>query len=268
VTPGYGNVALWSAGFVGIYMLSLWALSAVRRDASVIDPAWGPGFLGIALVALWRTEEPAPRGWLVTALVGIWALRLGGHLAWRARGHPEDPRYAAMRRHHGERFVWISLVTVFALQGALMWIISLPLQLAPSELGAWGWTVPAGVALWTAGMFFEVVGDAQLARFRGDPASTGRVLDTGLWRYTRHPNYFGEFLLWWGIWLVSLADQRRFFSIVSPVLMSFLLLRVSGVPLLEQGLRRRRGGYADYIERTSAFFPRRPRSRPGSRGPA
>jgi steroid 5-alpha reductase family enzyme len=254
------GIAPWTAGFVCAYMLAVWVLSALRRDAGVVDPAWGPGFLGIGLVALGRTQEPAPRAWLVTALVGIWALRLGGYLAWRGWGEPEDSRYAAMRRHHGERFVWVSLASVFALQGALMWLVSLPLQLVPSARGGWSWTAPAGVLLWGLGMFFEVVGDAQLARFRGNPSNAGRVLDTGLWRYTRHPNYFGEFLVWWGIWLASLSGAARLWSGLSPALMTFLLLRVSGVPLLERGLQRRRAGYADYVARTSAFFPRRPRA--------
>jgi steroid 5-alpha reductase family enzyme len=201
------------------------------------------------------------RAWFATALVGVWALRLGGYLAWRARGRAEDPRYAAMRRHHGARFVWVSLFSVFGLQGALMWTISLPLQLVPSATGGWAWSAPLGAALWAVGMFFEVVGDAQLARFRGDPGNTGRVLDTGLWRYTRHPNYFGEFLIWWGIWLATLSGPDRLWSALGPALMSFLLLRVSGVPLLERGLARTRSGYVDYVERTPAFFPGRPRPR-------
>jgi len=259
-----GGVALWSALFVSGYMLSLWVLSTRKRDASVVDPAWGPGFLGIAVVALLASGSAPTRARLATALVAVWALRLGIHLAWRARGAAEDPRYAAMRRRHGERFAWVSLFSVFGLQGALMWIVSLPLQLVPSAGTGWSWTAVLGAALWAVGMFFEVVGDAQLTRFRADPANAGRVLDTGLWRYTRHPNYFGEFLIWWGIWLATLSGPDRLWSALSPVLMSYLLLRVSGVPLLERGLARTRGGYADYVARTPAFFPGRPRPRSGS----
>jgi steroid 5-alpha reductase family enzyme len=253
-------LALWTAGFVGVYMLAIWSVSVLRRDASVVDPAWGPGFLGVALVALVHAGDPTARGWLAAALAGVWALRLGAHLTWRSWGEPEDFRYAAMRARHGRRFAWVSLVTVFGLQGVLMWIVSLPLQLAPSAGSSWPCTVPAGVLLWALGLGFEVIGDVQLARFRRDPGNAGRVLDTGLWRYTRHPNYFGELVLWWGLWLVSLDGPARIWSAVSPALISFLLLRVSGVPLLEAGLRRRRPEYADYVARTSPFLPRRPRS--------
>jgi steroid 5-alpha reductase family enzyme len=241
-------------------MLVLWLVSLARRDVSIVDIWWGPGFAWLAAIAFSRAAAPGPRGTLLLALVAIWGLRLGGYLLWRNWGHGEDARYARMRRHHGERFRWISLATVFGLQALLQWFVSLPLQLAqlvPSArpLGALD---AFGVALVATGLFFEAVGDAQLARFKADPANRGRVMDRGLWRYTRHPNYFGDCLAWWGLFAIAAATPAGPWTIASPLLMTFLLLRVSGVALLERSLVRTRPEYRDYIARTSAFFPRPP----------
>jgi steroid 5-alpha reductase family enzyme len=246
---------------VAACMAALWLLSLALRNASIVDVFWGLGFVVIAAVVLVATGGArSPRSWLLAAMVGLWGLRLAGYLLWRNAGHGEDPRYAAMRRHWGARFWWVSLFTVFALQGVLMWIVSLPIQLgllAPG--GALGALDALGVALFGLGMVFEAVGDRQLARFRADPANAGRVLDRGLWRYTRHPNYFGDCCVWWGIFAVALATPYGPWSVVGPATMTFLLLRVSGVAMLERSIHRRRPAYVEYRERTSGFLPRPPR---------
>jgi steroid 5-alpha reductase family enzyme len=241
-------------------MVALWALSVRLRDASVVDVFWGPGFALVAWTSI-LVAGPSPRGLLLAAFATAWGLRLGVHLARRRRGQGEDRRYGAMRAAHGPRFALVSLFTVFLLQAALLWIVSLPLQAGAAK----GSGAPlalldaAGVAVFAVGLWFEAVADAQLARFLAHPASRGRVMQEGLWRYTRHPNYFGDFCVWWGIWLVALAAGSTWWTVVGPAVMSVLLIRVSGVALLERSLSRRREGYADYVARTSAFFPRPPR---------
>jgi steroid 5-alpha reductase family enzyme len=238
-------------------MVTLWAVSLWRRDASIVDPWWGPGFVLIAAVVAVLGDGATPRRVLVPLLVAAWGLRLGTHLLWRARGKGEDFRYRAMRKAWGPRFPAVSLVTVFLLQGLLMWIVSLPVQIAvnaraPAELGVLD---IAGIALWAVGLTFEAVGDWQLARFKGDPANRERVMDEGLWRYTRHPNYFGDCCVWWGIFVIALATPGSAWTIIGPLAMTVLLVRVSGVPMLERSLRRRRPGYEAYVRRTSAFVP-------------
>ncbi len=238
---------------------ALWLLSLRLRDASIVDIYWGPGFAAIALLAFLL----APAGHsLVTALTMIWGLRLGAYLLWRNAGAGEDPRYQAMRRHHGERFGRVSLFTVFGLQAALMWFVSLPVQVAqiagpPAALDSVG---ALGVALWCIGIFFESVGDWQLARFKADPANAARVMDRGLWRYTRHPNYFGDCCVWWGLFALAVsATPGAVATISSPIVMAVFLLKVSGVALLERSIGMRRPEYADYVRRTSGFVPLPPR---------
>jgi steroid 5-alpha reductase family enzyme len=259
-----GTVELFgaTASLVAGCMLALWLVSLALRDASIVDIFWGLGFALIGLAGfLWTDGGSSPRSGLITALVSVWGLRLAIYLFWRNAGHGEDPRYRAMRRHWGARFAWVSLGTVFALQGALMWIVSLPVQLTQAVPGgALGPLDAAGAALFGVGLGFEAVGDWQLARFKADPANAGLVMDRGLWRYTRHPNYFGDCCVWWGIFLVALAAPHGLWSIASPVVMTVLLMRVSGVPMLERSIHKRRPGYAEYARRTSAFFPRPPRS--------
>ncbi len=240
-------------------MLLLWLLSLRLRNASIVDIWWGPGFATLALVSYGLAAEGNP---FVTALTVLWGLRLGAYLLWRNAGEGEDPRYAAMRRHHGDRFPRVSLFTVFGLQGVLMWFVSMPVQVAqaggtPASFGSFE---ALGLCVWALGMVFETVGDWQLARFRADPASAGQVMDQGLWRYTRHPNYFGDFCVWWGIFLAALPAPGAFLTIGSPLLMSFFLLRVSGVAMLERSIGKRRPGYDEYKRRTSAFVPLPPRS--------
>jgi len=249
--------------FTAVAMLLLWLLSLRLRDASIVDIWWGPGFAAIAAFswAIGPGGDPA-RGKLVVALAALWGLRLGAYLFWRNAGKGEDYRYQAMRRRHGEHFPSVSLRSVFGLQGLLMWFVSLPLQVAQTGGATGGLHAldAAGSALVLVGLAFESVGDLQLARFKAQPESAGRVMDRGLWRYTRHPNYFGDSVVWWGLWLVACGAPAGIYTIASPALMTYLLLRVSGVALLERGLVKRKPGYADYIARTSAFLPRPPRA--------
>jgi steroid 5-alpha reductase family enzyme len=196
-------------------------------------------------------------------LVTVWGLRLAIHLYLRNRGHGEDPRYRAMRRRWGEsRFPVVSLFTVFVFQGVLLWIVSLPIQVAmlSSEPNRITWLDGVGIVLWAVGFLFETVGDLQLTGFRTDPVSEGLVMDRGLWRYTRHPNYFGNATLWWGLGLIALSTHR-WWALVGPLVMTILLLRVSGVPLLERRMKRTRPAYAEYVARTSAFFPMPPKEK-------
>jgi steroid 5-alpha reductase family enzyme len=256
-----GEVLLGSAGAIAIVMLTTWLVSLAWKDASIVDPVWPLGFVVVVWVTRVVADGNDARQWILVALVTLWGLRLSAYLAWRKRGAPEDFRYQAMRRHYGDRFGIVSLVTVFAVQGLLMWIVSLPAQLGQvrtsPDVGALAVT---GIALWAIGFGFETIGDAQLARFKADPASTGHVMDRGLWRYTRHPNYFGDACVWWGIALVAAETGFGAIGLVGALVMNILLVRVSGVPMLERTMAKRRPGYPEYVARTSAFFPRPPRA--------
>jgi steroid 5-alpha reductase family enzyme len=222
-----------------------------------VDIFWGVGFVIIAWITLGVTAGAPDRGRLTVALTTLWGLRLAGYLAWRNIGKGEDPRYRAMRARHGDAWPLRSLFIVFALQGVLMWIISLPVQASVRAAAPLGAADIAGAALVLTGVFFESVGDLQLARFKADPANKGQVMDRGLWRYTRHPNYFGDAVVWWGLFTLA-AGAGAYWTVVSPLLMTFLLRRVSGVTLLEKGMRKK-PGYDAYIQRTNAFFPWWPR---------
>lgn len=248
-------------GLAGLALLvattALWALSLALRDSSIVDIFWGSGFVLVAWLVFAVAAGGGGRPLLIAALVSVWGLRLTAYLARRNLGKGEDRRYTEMRERHGARWPLRSLFIVFWLQGALVWIVSLPVQVGIAQGGglvALDWL---GVALWALGLCFEAVGDLQLSRFKADPANRGRVMDRGLWRYTRHPNYFGDFCVWWGIYLVALA-AGAWWTVVGPLLMSWLLIRFSGVPILERSLHERRPGYAEYAARTSAFLPRRP----------
>lgn len=243
-------------------MTLLWLASLLRRDASIVDPFWGTGFILVASFLMENSPhgQTSPRCWLVWSLVLIWGLRLSVHLFRRNISHGEDRRYRAMRDYHGARFWWVSFLTVFMLQGVILWFVALPVQV--TILGAssrpFGFLDGLGLIVWLVGFYFEAVGDYQLTRFLKDPNNASRVMDQGLWRYTRHPNYFGDVCVWWGLYLVSIRGGADW-TILSPLLMTWLLLKVSGVTLLEKTVTTRRPEYADYIARTSAFFPRPPR---------
>jgi steroid 5-alpha reductase family enzyme len=241
---------------IAVAMTALWIVGTVRHDASIVDPFWGAGFVIVAWVTWYMNSPAALRVLILASLTTIWGLRLSLFLLWRNRGQGEDRRYAAMRVQHGRHFWWVSLFTVFLLQAALLWFVSLPIQCAGALKSTIppGWLDAAGIALWGLGLYFEAVGDWQLARFKMDPNNAGRVMDHGLWRYTRHPNYFGDFCVWWGLFLIAAAGGASF-TILSPLLMSFLLLKVSGVSLLERTIADRRPDYVAYMARTNVFFP-------------
>jgi len=238
----------------------LWAVSVRLRDASIADIFWGMGFVLLAWTSWAVADVTAARVELLLALVTIWGIRLSIHLWWRKRGEAEDRRYAAMRKRNGPGFWWSNLFSVFLLQAALLWFVALPVQLAAwhDDLASLSWLDGLGAALWLVGFYFEAVGDWQLTRFKSNPANSDRVMDEGLWRYTRHPNYFGDFCVWWGVYLIAAAGGAQA-TIASPALMSLLLLRVSGVTLLENSITDRRPDYAEYQRRVNAFFPGAPR---------
>jgi steroid 5-alpha reductase family enzyme len=254
----YGVSALVIFGI----MTLLWLLSLALRDSSIVDPFWGTGFVIANWVYFALTPDGFPaRKWLISILVTIWGLRLSFYLLWRNWGKGEDFRYRKWREEAGAKWWWQSFFRVFVLQGLLMWVISAPLLAAqfsptPARLTALDF---AAILLWAVGFFFEAVGDLQLARFKANPANKGKVLTTGVWRYTRHPNYFGDATQWWAYYLVAAAASGGFWTIFSPVIMTVLLLRVSGVTLLEKTLTTTKPGYKEYVERTSAFIPWVPR---------
>lgn len=242
-------------------MIALWLLSIRRGDPSFVDAWWPMGFVAVAWVTFALVEGDATRRTVLVGVVTVWGLRLGSYLFWRWRREGPDRRYVnMMRKAPGNPHVF-TLKKVFLLQGALQWVVAMPVQLgmryeAPEGMQLLGWV---GLGLCIAGFAFEAVGDAQLVRFRADPANKGQVLDTGLWRYTRHPNYFGDCCLWWGMFLVALVNLPTAAAIVGPCVMTFLLARWSGVGPLEGRLKRHKPDYLDYIARTSGFIPMPPR---------
>lgn len=249
---------------IAAMMLVTWLISVLARDASVVDLVWGLGFVLVAWAVRLTVDGDDARQWLLVGLVTVWGLRLSGYLARRNLGHGEDYRYRAMRKRWGSRFWIVSLVSVFALQGVLMWIVSIGVQLGqvPRTPGL-GPLAALGVVVWAVGLTFEAVGDFQLARFKADPANAGTTMDRGLWRYTRHPNYFGDACVWWGIALVAAESGLGAFGLIGAAVMTLFLRRVSGVTLLEKSLVKRRAGYEEYVARTSPFVPRRPRATGG-----
>lgn len=250
----YLDAYAWAGAALGGLAVLLWLFSLLRDDVSIVDAFWSLMFLLAAVIYYVAAPAKGPMAGLVLAMTAAWALRLSGYIAWRNHGEPEDYRYREIRRNNQPGFRFKSLYIVFILQALLAWVISLPLMVALSWQASPGPLTWIGVALWLVGFLFEAVGDWQLSRFKADPANKGKVLNTGLWRYTRHPNYFGNFTLWWGFYLVALS-AGGWWTIVSPLLMSFLLLRVSGVAMLEKDIGERRPAYADYIRNTNAFFP-------------
>ena len=243
-------------------MLALCAVAVRISDVSFIDAVWGLGMVVLAAASWLQVTGPGDRAGLLFMMTAVWGLRLGVHLFTRWRAHGEDPRYARMlgkARTEG-RYGSAAFKLVFGPQAVLLFVTSLPAQLGilasahPAPIGPLAW---AGFALWLTGVVFETVGDAQLKAFRADPAMKGKVLSTGLWRYTRHPNYFGDACVWWGIWLVAAEAGLvvALASLIGPLFLTFTLTKWSGKPLLEKGLAKSRPGYAGYVARTSGFIP-------------
>lgn len=254
------DFAIWFNGLVALVAFAAvgWLISLPLRNVSIVDSMWSLMFLLTAFVYLLEQATPGPRAWLVLTLVGLWSARLAVYISWRNHGQGEDFRYQKIRANNQPNFALKSLYIVFGLQAGLAWLVSLPLLAAINSNSPLDWLDAIGIALWLVGMMFEVVGDTQLARFKADPANRGKVLTTGMWRYTRHPNYFGDFCIWWGLFLMALS-AGGWWSIAGPLLMSLLLLKVSGVALLERDIAERRPAYLAYIRRTNAFFPGPPR---------
>ncbi|MET9390532.1 DUF1295 domain-containing protein [Streptomyces sp. NPDC006624] len=251
----------WSAAAALAVMLVTFAVALRAGLHRIVDVAWGLGFTAVAAVTFAASAghgDPLRR-LLVTALTAVWGLRLAAHIARRGRGRGEDPRYEAMlAKAPGNRDLY-ALRMVYLLQGALVWLVSLPVQAAQYVPGPPSAPFWAGVVLWAAGLGFEAVGDAQLARFKADPANRGRIMDRGLWAWTRHPNYFGDFCVWWGLFLMACdSPAAAAVSVVSPLVMSLLLTRGSGKRLLERHMAGR-PGWAAYTARTSGFLPRPPK---------
>jgi steroid 5-alpha reductase family enzyme len=253
--------ALAGLGAILTALTLVWVLSVNLRDASIVDVCWGSGFVLLTWLYCLLSPTLTLRSWLVAALTTLWGARLSLHIFRRNHGKGEDPRYRAMRASHGRAFWWRSLFIVFWLQGAILWFVALPVLVAvratrPAALIA---VDGLGVLLFAVGFGFEVVGDYQLERFKAESSNHGQVLDRGLWRYTRHPNYFGDATLWWGLYATAAAAPGGWLTVLSPALMTFLLMRVSGVTLLEDGLKASKPGHRAYIARTPAFFPWFPR---------
>lgn len=254
------DLNLYAAGLaIGLGIaVGAWLVSLIKQDVSIVDSLWSLFFLGMVLTYLLLSPSVVERAYLVLFLVTVWAVRLSVFITLRNWGEPEDRRYQQIRADNQPNFAFKSLYLVFGLQAILAWIISLPLLGSVLGTSSLGWIDFAAVALWLLGFGFEAIGDQQLATFKANPNSKGEVLDQGLWRYTRHPNYFGEACIWWAYYLFAVA-AGAWWTIVAPILMTFLLLRVSGVALLEKDMSERRPAYRDYIRRTNAFFPGPPK---------
>jgi steroid 5-alpha reductase family enzyme len=264
--PDYIQIPLINAGVILALFIVAWAICVAMKDCTPVDSLWGLGMGVVAVSTFIQTGGGTERRMVLTAICVAWSLRLGGYLLWRWRDHGPDGRYVRMldkaKAERGWGYAEAAFRLVFALQMPMLWLVCLPVQLGqlspnPAPLGALGL---AGAAIAVIGLAFETVADAQLVLFKKDPANAGKVLDRGLWRYTRHPNYFGDALVWIGLWLVAAETTAGFFSIVGPVFLVFTLTRWSGMPTVEGRMRRRKPEYEDYVRRTSAFVPWFPKS--------
>ena len=247
-----------------VLMTTLWIISIIIKNVSIVDLFWGFGFVLTGGFYFLKTDGFEPRKIILMTLVAIWGLRLSFYLAWRNHGKGEDFRYKQFRKNYGEnRYWWISFFQTFLLQGVLMWFISAPLLGAQyyglsNPLGILDYT---GIAFWLIGFSFEAGGDFQLALFKADPANKGKVMDKGFWRYTRHPNYFGDSSVWWGYGFICLASGS-YLPVLGSLLMTALIIKISGIALLEKSLKEQKPQYKEYIEKTSAFLPWFPKKPP------
>jgi steroid 5-alpha reductase family enzyme len=254
------NFELWLSALPVLLIAATitWLVSLPLRNVAIVDSLWSLMLFAAGVVYALGADPRAPRLAFVLWLLAIWAARLSFYITSRSAGKGEDRRYQAIRARNQPRFAFKSLYLVFWLQALFAWIISLPLLGAFAGNAPLGWLDYSGALLWVVGLVFEAGGDWQLARFKKNPANADAVMNRGLWRYTRHPNYFGEFCIWWGFWLVAVS-AGGWWSLPGPALLTLLLLRVSGVSLLEKDIGNRRPQYADYVLKTNAFFPGPPR---------
>lgn len=256
------ELTIWLSTASALLALQALTFAVARRLGryNVVDVIWGAGFVLVALIAAVLGDGPLGRRVLLLVLVTLWGLRLSYYLLRRTTGHGEDPRYADLLRRHGDSPA-AAFTRIFLTQAVAQWVISLPLQVSavagPTRGPGWV-AIGSGVLVWGVGVCFEALGDRQLTRFKSDPANRGRIMDRGLWSWTRHPNYFGDFCVWWGLWLVAAAAWPGVLTVFSPVLMSYLLIRGTGARMLERAMADR-PGYRDYQSRTAYFFPRPPR---------
>lgn len=255
----FQSIFFQGLGLTIILMTLLWVVSVIKKNASIVDPFWGTGFAILVWFYVLSNLSFEPRPLLVATLVTIWGLRLSFYLGIRNLGKPEDFRYQKFRKDYGEhRYWWVSYFQVFLLQGILMWLISAPLlgAMVPNDYNSshLEWIDFVAVLVWIVGFMFEAGGDYQLSQFKNNSANKGKILNTGFWKYTRHPNYFGDGFQWIGFALFSVANHC-YLPVLSAVLMNLLLLKVSGVSLLEKTLTKTKPGYDEYIRKTPAFFP-------------
>jgi len=252
------SLLAWTAGASLVVLLAAFAVGVRTGRHKGVDVAWGLGFAAIAVTAYVRNPD-RPMAALTAVLTLIWGVRLAAHIGRRTVADPaEDQRYEKLLRNAKGSPTWYALRSVYLLQWATLWFVSLPVQVA-AHYAPLNPLAIIGLAIWTIGILFETIGDYQLARFRADPASKGKVLDTGLWRYTRHPNYFGDACVWWGLFALAALTPAGWLTLLSPALMTWLLAAKTGKPLLETHLAETRPGYADYVARTSGLIPLPPR---------
>jgi steroid 5-alpha reductase family enzyme len=247
----------WNLAAVISLMICGWLISLIYKNVTFVDSLWGLGFVLIAWLTFSLAEGFTGRKILIVLLTTAWGLRLSAHLSWRNWGKGEDPRYGGWRKASGDRFWIISLFKVFLLQALFLWVIALAVQYGqvsatPAHLTGLDFL---GFVIWMIGFVFESVSDWQLARFKADPTNAGKVMDRGLWAYSRHPNYFGECLIWWGIFLIVLSTPNSWWTVVSPLVISAVLLKMTGIPLTEKTIVNTRPGYSEYMKRTPSFFP-------------
>ena len=260
---GLLHIYLINLSAVTLMMIAGWAVSLIKRDVTIVDTLWGIGFMVIAWITFGMSSGFFTRKLLIALLVTAWGVRLSCYLAWRNHGKGEDPRYGTWRKRHGKRFWWVSLFKVFLIQAVFMWVIALALQYGmlstlPNHIT---WLDVLGSIVWMSGFLFETIGDWQLAHFKSKPENSGKVMDRGLWNYTRHPNYFGEALVWWGISFIVLSTPASLWTLISPVIITIVLLKMTGVALTEKVMLETRPEYRAYIKRTSSFFPWPPKRR-------
>jgi steroid 5-alpha reductase family enzyme len=242
---------------VAVFMTAGWGISLVRRNAAIADALWGLGFVLVAWLTFFQANGFFMRKLMLALMVTIWGMRLFVHIAGRSRGKGEDPRYAAWRAQYGQVFWLVSLYRVFLVQALFLWVIAIGVQYGQvaAQPAHMTWLDAAGFLIWLSGLIIESVADFQLRRFLSAPENRGRVMDQGLWRYSRHPNYFGESLVWWGIFVMVLSAPLGFLTIVSPLVITYTLLRLTGVTLMEETEFSDNLEYQAYIRRTSPFVP-------------